>query len=72
MDLTELPPVIRESAERMSETENETLIGWKAITDYDRGSSTAKVKAYMVITNKGYYEIDTDGYFIRAGVLHPF
>lgn len=71
MRLDKLPDEVRESAHKIAELEHEKLIGWKAITGPRLGVPDSRID-YMVITDKGYYEVNTDGTCYRAAVLHPF
>ena len=73
MRLDELPDDVRDCAEQLAKGQKEKLIGWKAITKspYDNPHVVEPI-AYMVITNKGYYEVGLDGIPTRAAVLHPF
>lgn len=72
-DLTHLPHEVQESAVKLADHEQETLIGWKAITQPNAHDPYhVEPVRYMVITNKGLYEIMPDGVVVRAAVLHPF
>lgn len=69
--LADIPANVVETAHLIAEGEGETLVGYRAITGPD-GPGRVKPIRWMVVTNKGYYEVDLNGDCQRAAVLHNF
>ena len=69
--LSDIPADVVASARLMARNDDETLVGYRAITEPD-GPHRVKPVRWMVITDRGYYEVDPDGTFQRAAVLHHF
>lgn len=72
--MSELPDEVYSSAQAIAEENNETLVGWKPIRADEPigGGNIYPIVSWMVITNKGYYEVTFQGLCVRAAVLYPF
>lgn len=84
IDLAAVPDDVVECARLIAQGHDETLVGYRAITSSTPictqgclapGSSPHShsiIERWMVVTDRGVYEVDPDGICLRASTLHPF